>query len=348
MKKYIFIFLILSFVIGCENEENQLNPRVDFVVEGELNTFTATQFINQSENTDEYFWDFGDGVFSDQKDPIHLYEKVGEYKVTLSAIGNSKTVSSSKIIKIEPVETKPEFSFTPSLDTLSMYDKISFTNHSTYSYSYLWDFGDGVTSTDINPTHAYTNVGDYIVKLTAINDNSSQSTEKKINISDIRVLPYRVIDIDFENDGVIDLSFYPLNYQLTKKLSIINLNGYEIFADTTSIASQYTYSGEYKAWRTQTKVPKAFKYGDTIDASQLTDSRREIGITYTQDYYCKNCSDVLVTPWKNDEISYIGFKKTVNGVTKIGWIKLKVVSGYDFVTYLLKIPTETESLKIER
>ncbi|MFH2142570.1 MAG: C25 family cysteine peptidase [Bacteroidota bacterium] len=46
---------------------------------------------------------------------------------------------------------------------------VTFTNTSTNATSYLWDFGDGTTSTDENPVHTYTVLGNYTVTLTADN-----------------------------------------------------------------------------------------------------------------------------------------------------------------------------------
>ena len=44
---------------------------------------------------------------------------------------------------------------------------VNFTNNSFYSTSYFWDFGDGNTSTAINPSHNYLNYGNYSVSLIA-------------------------------------------------------------------------------------------------------------------------------------------------------------------------------------
>ena len=44
---------------------------------------------------------------------------------------------------------------------------VNFTNTSSYSNSYLWDFGDGNTSTSVNPSHTYQNFGNYSVTLFA-------------------------------------------------------------------------------------------------------------------------------------------------------------------------------------
>ncbi|MBK9451359.1 MAG: M4 family metallopeptidase [Bacteroidetes bacterium] len=53
---------------------------------------------------------------------------------------------------------------------------VRFTNQSTSALSYLWNFGDGSTSTLENPTHTYTFVGDYDVTLIAFGCNGSKDT----------------------------------------------------------------------------------------------------------------------------------------------------------------------------
>lgn len=45
---------------------------------------------------------------------------------------------------------------------------IRFSNESTPGQSYLWDFGDGQTSTEVNPAHTYGSAGTYTVKLTVV------------------------------------------------------------------------------------------------------------------------------------------------------------------------------------
>ena len=61
---------------------------------------------------------------------------------------------------------------------------ISFTNTSSSADSYIWDFGDGNTSTEASPSHTYTSDGDYYVKLTATSSaaNESASTVDWITI----------------------------------------------------------------------------------------------------------------------------------------------------------------------
>ena len=70
-------------------------------------------------------------------------------------------------------ESKPlpdaNFSFTASGDGRT----IQFTNESTDALTYLWDFGDTQTSTDVNPTHTYPDYGAYTVTLTATGDGGT-------------------------------------------------------------------------------------------------------------------------------------------------------------------------------
>jgi len=52
----------------------------------------------------------------------------------------------------------------------------SFENSSTGATSYMWDFGDGNTSTEESPTHVYETADIYTVTLTATNDANLSST----------------------------------------------------------------------------------------------------------------------------------------------------------------------------
>lgn len=59
---------------------------------------------------------------------------------------------------------------------------VVFANVSINAETYLWEFGDGDTSTAKNPSHAYQAGGDYTVKLTATGPGGTHSVSKKLNI----------------------------------------------------------------------------------------------------------------------------------------------------------------------
>jgi PKD repeat protein len=62
---------------------------------------------------------------------------------------------------------------------------VTFTNFSTNAVSYSWDFGNGESSTDENPTHTYAAEGDYVVVLTATNaDGVTATKEESFTLTD--------------------------------------------------------------------------------------------------------------------------------------------------------------------
>ncbi len=67
---------------------------------------------------------------------------------------------------------------------------VNFTNDSQLGTTWLWDFGDGTTSTDKNPTHVFSTVGTYNVKLTATNEIGSN---EKLSSAYISVTPLAIL-----------------------------------------------------------------------------------------------------------------------------------------------------------
>jgi gliding motility-associated-like protein len=115
-----------------------------------------------------WLWDFGDGTTGTVKDPIHIYTTAGNYNVTLrvtTVSGCSKTLTRSNYIHASNGVTA---AFTNTVPTgCSLPVTITFTNTSTGAgtLSYLWNFGDGFTSTLQNPTHTYNTQGSFTVTL---------------------------------------------------------------------------------------------------------------------------------------------------------------------------------------
>jgi gliding motility-associated-like protein len=143
-------------------------------------TFTSTATSTEGTLTG-FIWNFanGAGVFTATSAAAltRTYATFGTYNVKLNVITSNNCVSADKII---PVEVKPlarpNFSF-PAISCLPNAN-VQFTNLSTVpnaapsTLSYLWDFGDPPsgtvnTSTAVDPSHVYVNLGPYNVKLTA-------------------------------------------------------------------------------------------------------------------------------------------------------------------------------------
>jgi hypothetical protein len=84
MKTYVYLMFILVVSIGVSCKESFM-PVSDFYVDGKIIIKKPVQFVNQSGNSSEYLWDFGDKTTSKEKDPIHIYKKSGKYIVRLIA-----------------------------------------------------------------------------------------------------------------------------------------------------------------------------------------------------------------------------------------------------------------------
>lgn len=119
-------------------------------------------------NTYQWFFTGGDPASSTDGAPIVNYNTPGVYDVTLIA-SNSAGTSTLVISEAVRVGGPPAADFSLSADNLS----ITLANLSAGADSYLWDFGDGNTSTADNPTHAYSSSGEYEVSLTATNECGS-------------------------------------------------------------------------------------------------------------------------------------------------------------------------------
>ncbi len=60
---------------------------------------------------------------------------------------------------------------------------IQFINRSLGADTFLWDFGDGVTSVQANPNHTYLDAGAYVVTLTATGSfGTSQASRTVITV----------------------------------------------------------------------------------------------------------------------------------------------------------------------
>ena len=97
---------------------------------------------------------------------------------------------------------KVDFSYAP--ETPIVGNSIQFVSPSGSFVKFLWDFGDGNTSLEENPSHAYVSNGTYTVKLTVWNsEGNSYSVVKNITVSDVPNTPPEVPVI--EASSVSDL-----------------------------------------------------------------------------------------------------------------------------------------------
>lgn len=140
-------------------------------------------FSNSSLNADKYRWDFGNGASSDEVNPIHTFNNSGNFTVKLTALrNNQEDVITHEIVVRNTPAPAPVAGFTPSRTSCMIPCSINFTNQSQNGTSYRWDFGDGTSSTDTSPSHQYTNLGQYQVRLVAINSTGQNDATRIISV----------------------------------------------------------------------------------------------------------------------------------------------------------------------
>jgi PKD repeat protein len=186
---------IIHFEMTKENTQPQMPP-VAVLEADPTEGFAPLQVrldASQSFDSDglisKYIWNFGDG--SPEKDgaPIesHIFQNPGTYQVSLKVIDDTGLESNqTTTIQVNEayIPLVPNFSYTIT-DTTVSFDSSSSTG---VIDSYLWDFGDGNTSTEISPVHTYSREAAYKVTLIVRNANEQKHLTRVVFVGEN--LPY--------------------------------------------------------------------------------------------------------------------------------------------------------------
>ncbi len=168
------------------NVQNEGKPVAAFSAEP-LTGFAplTVKFTNLSNGKiDNLLWDFGDGMHSrSQKfNPSHIYRTSGTFDVTLTLNNATDDISEIKadlitILDSDSSDLSAAFHARTRIGIAGT--EVEFNDLSTGNIvSWFWDFGDGNTSTERNPKHAYNNNGIFPVTL-IINNNGKMDTLRK-------------------------------------------------------------------------------------------------------------------------------------------------------------------------
>lgn len=176
-----FVTLSASSIYGCSDiAESEIlvyqSPDANFSANPVLQVFpSSTVYVdNLTEGTWTYLWNFDDGYSITAPEPIsHHYSTWGTFDITLTASSEYCSDSISRTIQI--VTPNPEAYITQGSEDGCMPVTIQFQSSSLYANSFLWEFGDGGTSSLENPSHTYYEAGTYIIKLTVTGDGGVAS-----------------------------------------------------------------------------------------------------------------------------------------------------------------------------
>jgi len=207
------------------------------------NDLDIIHFTDQSTDSDgtigSWSWDFGDEGTSTLQNPTYEYTADETYHVTLTIIdddGASNSISKDMVVNNVP----PTADFTYSPSSPNDLDIIHFTDQSTdsdgYITSWLWDFGDGNSYSERNPSHQYVNTGKYEVKLTVKdNDDNVSETIKEITINE-QSNDTAILTITYNGDQK--------TYTLKDLENMVSITGYGGRLNTIgSIAGPFEYKG---------------------------------------------------------------------------------------------------------
>ncbi|MEO5997228.1 MAG: PKD domain-containing protein [Chitinophagaceae bacterium] len=185
------VSLTITTSTGCQNTLTKpkfirITPPVVLVANAPASgcvpfQFNAVPNVTAVDGISSYLWDFGDGgATSTAQNPSHTYNSVGNFTLKLSVVTNGGCTGSVTLANgiTTGLPSTPAFS-SDTAQTCSD-SSIQFKNLSIPStgLTYLWDFGDGKTSTLMDPSHKYTIPGSYTVSLTTSN-NRCLNTETK-------------------------------------------------------------------------------------------------------------------------------------------------------------------------
>ena len=150
------------YVSGCNNTGGGCQTYFTYTM-GQ----SPCEYIFTATGADSYSWDFGDGNTGTGQNISHTFSSDGIYFITLLGYNPNGVLcdSTGQYLTINGCGSNGCVAdFYPFIDSSCT---VYFTNVSLNAYSFEWDFGDGNTSTDIDPVHTYSDMGPHIVSLYA-------------------------------------------------------------------------------------------------------------------------------------------------------------------------------------
>lgn len=118
-------------------------------------------------NSTSYWWDFGNGYFSNIPEPVFTYQQTGNYNVCLTVRNECDTLTNCETVVVCN-EINAQFNYDFQGTSVEFHPELS-----GEEIQYLWDFGDGFLSYLPEPVHNFNNFGDYLVCLTVSNECNS-------------------------------------------------------------------------------------------------------------------------------------------------------------------------------
>ncbi len=286
----------------------------------------TTYFYGESGFPVNYWhWDFGDGNFSNDEYPYHIYSSTGTYSVTLTIIDTLGCINSlTNLVNVYPV---PTVSFSMSDTTACHGTEIQFTStNSTNVETWYWDFGDGSFSLEDDPIHYFPQGGTYTVTLT-VTDSAGCEAEAS---NQVLILPGATADFTYQNltcSSVLfnDLSIAPPGYFITNWLWDFG-DGFTANVQNPS-HSYVTGIGVYDVTLVVTADSSGYSCNDTIVQTIYTPGLPTVFFTWTPeptmlgnqtDFFGTSGNQITDWYWDFDDGNFATTQDATNTFATVG------------------------------
>lgn len=164
-------------LVGSASLKAAFTTSATQVSPGTTVTFTNTSVSSDPGQT-SYLWLFGDGTQTASFNASKTYTQPGSYTVRLIATNAARGCTDTAAVTILVKYVNAAFTYQNTFITAAKCPPVlvRFSNTSNNISKILWDFGDGATSTQFNPSHVYTAAGKYFVTVQTFSDNGTVYT----------------------------------------------------------------------------------------------------------------------------------------------------------------------------
>jgi PKD repeat protein len=194
------------------NGENDFFANIDTKVSEKIKSVDFIPTVVWNNGPYSYLWNFWDDNTSTQKNSTHIYDEYWTYDIILTVIDKDWIeIQIPTTVKILP----DDYNIYIWLDVINIWDNkfIDFTwniSDQEWNFTYEWDFWDGNTSNEQNPTHKFTESGTFPITFTVVDDNWN----KKAVTTTITVDPdWFWIQISTESENIeewLEVIFTPI------------------------------------------------------------------------------------------------------------------------------------------